>query len=283
MTVFMTVMLCSYLLVFLIGVLTAWCCWNRPRSSAEILTRPRRSAVREILVVEADRNGRTPLTNDQTIAECCKKKHNVKSGRNQVSIFVTCLDSHHHATWLKAGAPTFSSFSDLRFMQQLWDAMQEQGQQSSASAAAAYAEYSGRQPRATTRVAAVAVDDDAAAAPGAAAKAAARPKRTARATAAPAAVVATAAAAAAADAETETLTATVTVTRPRPKRATRAVAPPMVTEAAAPEELPAVPDYFDDEDWWDEATPPGPTRPTIVQRAAATRRSPWTSKTEEGQ
>ena len=185
MIMFMTVMLCSYILMALIGALVAWCCWKRTR----------RNAVREVLVVGPERTSRsgqprtrTPLTNDQTMAECCKQKHNVKSGRNQVSIFVTCLDCHHHATWLKVGAPTFTNFPDLRFMQQLWDAMQEQGQQSSASAAAAYAEYSGRQP--TTRVAASAVHDDAAAAP-------------------------VAAATATADAETETLTATVTVIRPR--------------------------------------------------------------------
>ena len=132
-------------------------------------------------------------------------------------------------------------------------------------------------------LAASAVHDDAAAAPVAAAKAAARPKRTARATAAPSVVVATVAPAAAADAETETLTATVTVTRPRPKRATRAVAPPMDAQIATAVDLPVERDYLEGDDWWDEATPTSSRVPSIVERAAATRRSPWTARTEEGQ
>ena len=278
LTTFMILMLCSYFFVVMIGLLMAWCCCRGPHVSAEILTRNRRSVVREILVVEPERRGRTPLTNDQTIAGCCKKKHNVKPGRNASSVFLTCLECQHHATWLKAGPATFFSFPDLRFMQHAWDALQGTAS-SSASMVTAYedGDDSVRRPRAPTRVAAAAADDVVAAAPAAAAKAVEGPKRTARGTAAPAAVAATAAAAAAADADTETLTATVTVIRPRPKRATRAVASPKETAAAASEELPDV----DDEDWWDEATPPTTRRPTIVERAAATHRSPWTARREK--
>ena len=200
-----------------------------------------------------------------------------------MSIYATWLICRHHATWMKNDDPTFTNFSELRFLQKSWDKMQEQGRQTTASAAAAYEEYSGR-PQTTRGVASGTVPSEADAAPVAVAKAAARPKRTARATAAPAAVVATAAAAAAAAADnTETLTATVTVIRPRPKRATRAVAPPMDAQTATAVDLPVGRDYLEDDDWWDEATPTSSRVPSIVERAAATRRSPWTARTEEGQ
>ena len=246
----------------------AWCWFRGSR---------RQEQVREVLVAEPTSKGPTPIVHERMLADCCKNRHNVKSGRNASSIFLTCLDCKHHATWLRTGVSSFAAYADLRFLQPAWDGMQSARPTSSRSAASST---------------------------DAVPKAAARPKRTARTTvpppppppareyrrpqpaAAPAADVGSAAAAAATDPE-ETETVTVTVTRPKPKQATRAttgaVAPPAMPDAAAPAELPAVPDHFDDEIWWSEAGPISPRRPTIVDRAAATRRTPWAQTAEDGQ
>jgi hypothetical protein len=162
-TVFMLVMLISYVLLVVVGLLVAWYCCGACR-------RP----VREFMVVgpeQIPRSGqpkpRTPLTDEQTIAGCCRAQHAVKPGRNQVSIYVTCSDCQHHATWLKNGPPPRRP--ELAFLMHSWDALQGSGTSSSAAGAVP-------RPRATTRSAAAAADDDTAAPTAAAPNAAAAPE-----------------------------------------------------------------------------------------------------------
>ena len=278
LSVFMVLMFISYAAVFMLGMMMAWSC-----------LRTKSGAIRDVLVVGqvADHGGntrtrsaalpsrtRTDLVDAATLAACYRDTHEVKSGSNAVSIFTTCFDCLHHATWKKNDQPTFSNFPELRFLRKSWDKLQERGTQSTPSAQAAYDAFAGRPPTRGVSSGTVPTEE-----PIAVAKAAARPKRTARTTAALTVAAAAAAASTAAAAEEETLTATVTVTRPRPKRAPRTAAAPVDEVTAAAAGTP-VHDYYEDEDWWDEVTPTSLEVPPAERRTAATRRTTRSSTTD---
>ncbi len=113
---FMGTVLTSYLLVFLVGMITAWFCLGR---------RPHRSRIEEVMVIEPakrpKRTGPTLKTTEKTIVECCKQMHNTRSGRNPSSVYITCFHCGPHCLWLKDDSPTFQKYPSIRFMQISWN------------------------------------------------------------------------------------------------------------------------------------------------------------------
>ena len=274
LTIFMMLMMFSYAVVFVLGLILAWMCMGK-----------KNSGVREVLMVLPDRPARPATTETRTptgqtstrtrtekvgedlLSACCQSGHEVRPGANAVSIYVTCMVCRHHATWMKNGEPTFLSFPALAFLKKSWDKLQEQSRQTTSSAAAAYEAYSGRPQtvRGESSSGAAAVEP-----PSPAPKAKARPKRAARATdATPAAAQATP------EDVVETVTTTVTVRR-APPRAKRAAA----KSTSAPVEDP--PNEHGEEDYDDWSwNSPTTLQATTRSRAAATRRAPMTPMTPQ--
>ena len=206
---FMMWRMLSYLAVFIAGALVAGYVWEK---------RGRRPRTPEILTVEQERKGATPLTTERHIAECVRSGHNTKPGRNASSVYITCLDCQLHFSWLKTGAATFMRIPALKFLKIPWDALQLASSTPLTGSTDEAASSSGHRYEGVR----------------------ARPKQVSRA----------AAASGAAAASTEEARP-----RPRPKQATRA-ARAAVTEdaAAAPEELPADVEVPDDGAVWEEST-----------------------------
>ena len=250
LTIFMVLMMLSYAVVFMLGLILAWMCMGRKSSDIrEVLMvlpdRPARPATAETRTTPTGpttARTRTAKVSEELLSACCQAGHEVRPGANAVSIYVTCSVCHHHATWMKNGGPTFTNFPALAFLKKSWDKLQEQS-----SASATVVETVSSVP-----------------------KAKARPKRAARATDAtpepapepPEDVV-------------ETVTTTVTVRR-APPRAKRAAA----KSTSAPAEAQPTEHGEEDYDDWSWNTPTTP-QATTRSRAAATRRAPMTPMTPQ--
>jgi hypothetical protein len=261
LTIFMMLMMFSYAVVFVLGLILAWMCMGKKNGSIrEVLMvlpdGPARTApniedpstwLNFTLPAEASRRTptstrtRTAKVSEDLLSACCQAGHEVRPGANAVSIYVTCSVCHHHATWMKNGGPSFTNFPALAFLKKPWDKLQ--GQSSSSAA----------------------VVETVSSAP----KAKARPKRAARATDATSAAAPEPAPEPPEDV-VETVTTTVTVRR-APPRAKRAAA----KSTSAPAEAQPTEHGEEDYDDWSWNTPTTP-QATTRSRAAATRRAPMT-------
>ena len=104
---FINMVLMSYLIVFVMGVLAAMCV---SRKIGKVTQRTHEVMVTDTTrqTPQTERRSRTTAkTTEARIADCCAQQHNTRAGRNASSVFITCFECEHHCSWLKTGEPTF--------------------------------------------------------------------------------------------------------------------------------------------------------------------------------